>query len=140
MGLLVASRGWMKMLRLYGRTSIKIDGKNSDAARISNLCAGSSIAAAHSVEVKLRIDSLTQWLPSTSHTMSNNSPSNLFDAPTNVKILHQKCLRSDWPVVYGGVFVRRKLLFVCRCFTRISCWLKQGGVTGSGLWAGGLSS
>ena len=34
------------MCRLYGRTSIKIDGKNSDAARISNLCAGSSIAAA----------------------------------------------------------------------------------------------
>ena len=49
----------VKMCRLYGRTSIKIDGKNSDAARISNLCAGSSIAAAHSVEVKLRIDSLT---------------------------------------------------------------------------------
>ena len=56
---IVDSGAQVKMCRLYGRTSIKIDGKNSDAARISNLCAGSSIAAAHSVEVKLRIDSLT---------------------------------------------------------------------------------
>ena len=44
--IIVESGAQVKMCRLYGRTSIKIDGKNSDAARISNLCAGSSIAAA----------------------------------------------------------------------------------------------
>ena len=36
--------------------------------------------------------------------MSNNSPSNLFDAPTNVKILHQQPSQ-DWTVVDGGVIV-----------------------------------
>ena len=67
--------------------------------------------------------------------MSNNSPSNLFDAATNVKILHQHCPQSPLDSGLWGRYRAGKLLFVS-LLRQNWLLLKAGGVNGQWFMGG----